>query len=479
MPAQLERTRRFFYTEAMEKFQDILSEYMEQLDCTGRALADEADVSPVLLSRYKNGTRVPAEATAQVMRIAQAIERLAAEQGIPLSHPDVNGRFQSVFADPAAPDDSLMRNFNTLVHLLDLKMGPLAKELNFDVSYLFRIRSGERRPGDPKAFAEGVAEYVVRVTENKPDRSVLCELCSLPADTSDALITAALERWLSGTEKSPDLISGFLNKLDDFDLNEYIESIHFNEIRVPTVPFKLPRSHTYHGLSEMKKGELDFFKSTVLSRSDQDVCMCSDMPMEDMAEDVAFGKKWMMGLALILRKGLKIRIVHNLDRPFRELMLGLESWIPLYMTGQVSPYYLKNSSDSYYRHLLYVSGAAALSGECIAGKHEAGKYYLTNGKEEMAYYSRRSRDLFALAQPLMEIYRTEEENVVNAFLMSELKKGPVIRLSRDGFKNISMQERSGEWIMITKTNAPKMWFLIRHPKLIRAIESFVPPVSEE
>ncbi|MBQ0100348.1 MAG: helix-turn-helix transcriptional regulator, partial [Lachnospiraceae bacterium] len=88
----------------MEKFQDILSEYMEQLDCTGRALANEADVSPVLLSRYKNGTRVPKEASPQVLRIARAIERLAAEQGIPLSHPDVNGRFQSVFADPAAPD---------------------------------------------------------------------------------------------------------------------------------------------------------------------------------------------------------------------------------------------------------------------------------------------------------------------------------------------------------------------------------------
>lgn len=478
MPERLVRTRRFFYTEAMEKFQDILSEYMEQLDCTGRALANEADVSPVLLSRYKNGTRVPKEASPQVLRIARAIERLAAEQGIPLSHPDVNGRFQSVFADPAAPDDSLMRNFNTLVHLLDLKMGPLAKELNFDVSYLFRIRSGERRPGDPNAFAESVAGYAMHVAENKAGRSILCELCSLPADAPDADLSAALKHWLSGTKKSPDFVSGFLYKLDDFDLNEYIESIHFNDIRVPTMPISLPRSHTYRGIEEMKKGELDFFKSTVLSRSEDPVRMCSDMPMEDMAQDKDFGKKWMMGLALMLRKGLKIHIIHDLNRPFPELMLGLESWIPLYMTGQVSPYYLKNRSDSCYKHLLYVSGAAALSGECITGRHAEGRYYLTNNKEDLNYYTVRSEGLFSLARPLMEIYRADEENIVNAFLKSETENGSVIELSREGFRNISIQEKPGEWVMITKTNAPRIRFLIRHPKLIRAIEDFVPPVTE-
>ena len=40
----------------------------------------------------------------------------------------------------------------------------------------------------------------------------------------------------------------------------------------------------------MKKGELDFFKATVLSKSMEDVFMCSDMPMEDMAKDLDFGK---------------------------------------------------------------------------------------------------------------------------------------------------------------------------------------------
>ncbi len=62
--------------------------------------------------------------------------------------------------------------------------------------------------------------------------------------------------------------------------------------------------------------------------------------MEEMAKDPEFPKKWMMGMAMMLKKGLHIRQIHNLDRSFEEMMLGLESWIPMYMTGQISPYYL-------------------------------------------------------------------------------------------------------------------------------------------
>ncbi len=76
------------------------------------------------------------------------------------------------------------------------------------------------------------------------------------------------------------------------------------------------------------------------------------------------------------KKGLHLNIIHNLDRPFNEMMLGLESWIPIYMTGQITPYYFKNNKTNIYNHFNYVSGSVALTGECINGFHNKGKYYL-------------------------------------------------------------------------------------------------------
>ena len=55
--------------------------------------------------------------------------------------------------------------------------------------------------------------------------------------------------------------------------------------------------------------------------------------MSDMAVDMKFGKKWMTGLALMMKQGIRLEVIHDLDRPFEEMMYGLESWIPLYMTG--------------------------------------------------------------------------------------------------------------------------------------------------
>ena len=61
-----------------------------------------------------------------------------------------------------------------------------------------------------------------------------------------------------------------------------------------------------------------------------------------MAADEDFAKKYMFGLAMVSQKGaLHIHIIHDVERPMKDMMLGLENWVPLYMTGQISPYYLK------------------------------------------------------------------------------------------------------------------------------------------
>ena len=64
----------------------------------------------------------------------------------------------------------------------------------------------------------------------------------------------------------------------------------------------------------------------------------------------------------------------------KDMMLGLENWIPLYMTGQISPYYLKGIQNKVYSHLHYTSGQAAMTGDCISGHHDTAHYYLTSAR---------------------------------------------------------------------------------------------------
>lgn len=94
--------------------------------------------------------------------------------------------------------------------------------------------------------------------------------------------------------------------MDEFNLDDYIRVIHFNELKVPTAPFQFPGSKNYFGLKEMMNSELDFLKATILSKSQEDVIMYSDMPIEEMAKDSDFPKKWMFGMACMLKKGLHL-----------------------------------------------------------------------------------------------------------------------------------------------------------------------------
>ena len=84
---------------------------------------------------------------------------------------------------------------------------------------------------------------------------------------------------LCGPARTENTISTFSPKIDDFDLNEYIKAIHFDEMKVPTVPVS---DSFFQNLfwPEGNDGsfELDFMKATVLSKSMEPVTMYSDMP---------------------------------------------------------------------------------------------------------------------------------------------------------------------------------------------------------
>ena len=579
------------------KFEHKLNEYIDLLECTAKELSSSSGVSAATLSRYRSGERVPEVDTETFDSLCDAIAILAEKKGLDeISESTVKESFLNCSDIVFIDKEHLRQNFNILINLLNINIAKLCRSTNYDSSTIFRIRNGTRQPSEPLKFAESIAEYISREYEKDSDKAILAELfkCAYD-DILDSSKRCKLIRdfLIDGQEKTvanENSVVKFLTKLNEFDLNEYIKAIHFDEMKVPSVPFQLPTSKAYYGLKEMMNSELDFLKATVLSKSMGSVIMCSDMPMEEMAKDPEFPKKWMFGMAMLLKKGLHLNQIHNLDRSIEDMMLGLESWIPMYMTGQISPYYLKNVQNNVFLHLLKVSGTAALSGEAIVGCHSDGKYYLTKNKDEVAYYRKRAEQLLNNAYPLMDIYREENVGEFNAFLLSDshthgkrrsiLSSLPVYTMEEDfmnrllqkhsvaeadkqsileyarmqksltenilkteiiedevpklskeefehypmslslsgmfferdilysyddylehmkqtqdyannhpnyilnrtsayTFRNLQIVMHEGKWAMVSKGKSPAIHFVIHHPKLRKAIESFVPPVTEE
>ena len=407
-----------------KRFHEQLNEYLEELDCTAKELGEVSGLSAATLSRYRSGSRIPDAGTEAFNSICEAIGRIAGQRGIEtLTEEKVRESFLRCLDMTAVDKEQLRTNFNLLATALNMNMARLCQQINYDSSTVFRFRNGSRQPAEPEKFAEAVAKYVAENYTEAAEREKLarilqCDACEFVEQEHSA---DRIKRWLlePGREKESG-VTHFLEQLDQFDLNEYIKAIHFDEWKVPpAIPFRLSTSKSYTGLKNMIEAELDFLKDTVLSKSMDPVIMYSDMPMEEMAKDPEFPKKWMFGMAMMLKKGLHLHQIHNLDRSFEEMMLGLESWIPMYMTGQISPYYLKAGQDQVFLHFLKVSGSVALTGEAIRGYHREGKYYLARSKDEVAYYRKRAGELLNCASPLMEIYREENAGVFEVFLRSD------------------------------------------------------------
>lgn len=403
------------------KFCEKLNHFIMEIDCTAKEICQSAGISAATLSRYRTGERTPESDTEIFGQLVAALSTISAAHGGALSAEEIRAELEACSDVATVNREQLRINFATLTDAMDISISQISKYVSYDDSTIFRIRSGSRQPSDPVKFAAGVAECAAAECETQIEQlaEVLgCEaqkLSDFPARFSQ------IESWLlSGRARPQKSVSDFLKKLNEFDLNEYIKAIHFDEMKVPTVPFQFAKAKNYFGLPAMMASEIDFLKATVLSKSVESVIMYSDMPMEQMAKDPEFPKKWMYGMALMLKKGLRLYMIHNVDRPFSEMMLGLESYIPMYMTGQISPYYLKGVQNNSFLHLLKVSGAAALSGQAIAGYHEEGKYYLTQKKDEIAYYRKEARRLLGNAAPLMEIYDESRSSALNKFLTADI-----------------------------------------------------------
>ncbi len=410
-------------------FKDKLNDYLNIINCSSKELSIKSGISESLISRYRSGKRIPRENSIQLKKISTAIEDIIKEKNISkfMEVNIYNELVKVIKEDDPFDYDNFSKKFNTLITTLKVNINDMAKYIVFDASHISRIRYGKTRPSDPVNFCTKVTNYImVKYNNNENIDKVYCLLNINDESTiSDNDLFNLIFNFLTNNNgicnNDNGYISDFLNNLDNFNLNDYIKSIHFDELKIPNIPFYKTKSKNYYGIEEMKNGELDFFKATVLNKNNHDIFMYSNMPMEDMAKDTDFGKKWMFAIALCLKKGLHLNIIHNLDRPFNEMMLGLESWIPIYMTGQISPYYFKDNKNNIYEHLTYVSGVAALDGECIKGFHNDGKYHLTNNSREVAYYQKKADLLLKKANSLMDIYTKDNYNDYNIFLNEDSK----------------------------------------------------------
>ena len=402
-------------------FQSELKRIMTKLNCTNKDVSTASGLSESVVSRYRNGVRVPRSDSEKLNMLVSGLAKIAEEKKISLDEEEI---LKSLSQETSSFESEKLtlfaENTKKLLSALGITIKELSIGIGYDPTYLSRILRGERNPKKIEKIVTLISTYFAKYAIEKNQIQAVAELIGSVESISDNedelqqmigfFILPKYDKVTSEHRSSASRMDSFLQKLDEFDLDDYIRAIHFDDIKLPTVPFQIPKSQQYSGIEEFKASEIDFMKTVVLSKSKGDVILYSDMPITEMAKDGDFSKKYMFGLAMMIKKGLHIDFIHDVNRPWNEMMIGLEGNIPLYMTGQISPFYLKNPESHVFRNLIKVSGSAALVGEAVSNHHDEGRYYLTTKKEDVHYYRARAAAVLKQARPLMDIYSAEKNS---------------------------------------------------------------------
>ena len=412
-------------------FADQLNQFKNILGCTSKDISNASGLSDSMISRYCSGAREPRPNSDSYNCLMIGLSDLAKARNIPnMNIHQINEAFRKTLPIEEIDYELFAKRFDHLIITMNISLLDLSAHVTYDSSFLSRIRSGKRRPSDVGIFAGKIADYLMESYMGGSEQKNLFDLIQVKDNESLSKeeIRSKIIYWLCPPVSAEDdwetsgMVHQFVTKLDSFDLEEYIRSIHFDKLKIPTVPFQIPHSRDYFGIDGFKQMHIDMAKATVLSRSKKPVRFYSNLPIEEIGKDKEFAQKWMFGLALMLRKELHIHMIHDVYRPLSEMLMGLEGWIPLYMTGLVHPYYLPTEEKNMVRYLTFTSGAVAAEAVAIHGDLKNAHYHLTSNKKEKQTFQERADSIFREALPLMDIFREDLADSFHAFLLKESKQ---------------------------------------------------------
>ncbi|MBQ9278871.1 MAG: helix-turn-helix transcriptional regulator [Lachnospiraceae bacterium] len=457
------------------RFNEELRRYMEIVGCTATELSKETGISNAAISRYLNGKREPELSSEYFIKLTDALYKFAKEKSVSIKKSEiVNNLEESIIASKNSYNfEDFVGNFKLLQEALGLSNVSMGKALGYDASYISRIKKAERKPFDIDDFIERITNHIIENYSSAEKKNYISKIfeCKVEELKDDEKYKSRIKSWL--LERHTDyneIIHGFLKRLDDFSIDDYLNE-DFNKIKIPTSPIILRGSKTYYGVDGRKSSEEDFMKITFLSKSDEPIFFYNDLPMEKAAEDEKFKKRYVLAMSMLLKKGLHLNMIHNIDRPMTEMIMGMEGWFPMYMTGAISPYYFPKKPSEMFCTSHMTSGSVALSGECISNNQERGRFYITTKKDELSYFKMKSKYLLKKARPLMVIYTAEDEEKFQKFLKSE-DDGSLKNVTSNAFKNMDFTV-CRKWVAINKKLSPQIHFVIYNEKLGNAIRTYL------
>lgn len=145
---------------------------------------------------------------------------------------------------------------------------------------------------------------------------------------TDMLDAESFSHWLYGLpeEDSTEFAQLLLNSLDSFTPGQGLPAVTTDTADTLSVNI----AERYWGTDGLRNAVVRFL--TEAAENGGELLLYSDEPMDWMAGDREFFALWASLMVRCVKNGVRIKIIHNLDRNIKEMVAAISGWFPLYRT---------------------------------------------------------------------------------------------------------------------------------------------------
>jgi len=290
-----------------------------------------------------------------------------------------------------------------LMKITNTNNSSLAKYSALDSSYISRLRRGERQLPKESSFLKPMSCFFARQCTETYQKKALSEAIDISVDKMyDAETTASfIFQWLTqnlnaaGSNSVEKLLSG-LSRIAPSS-QPSLHSDMFASNRNDCIVF--------YGEEGKRQAAITFLNLVLQSGKHCDLLLYSDENPEWMINHPSFSKTWTELITKLVADGHKIKIIHKVSRDINEMLYVINQWLPLYITGNVEPYYYPKLRDGVYKRTLYVApGLATVNSSSIGDITDGNANMLLTDHSVVNSFTDEFYQYLSLCKPLLSIH---------------------------------------------------------------------------
>lgn len=412
---------------------------MEKLHMSGADLAGYAGVDRTNISRFKNGSRTCRPGSRMAIQLVNAIYYYADEHNLsdrllqilkmdaPSSADEIKVALSNwLFFDPSASvrrtAQDLRQSNHTFGDRLDkvmsltgLSNSRLSRMLNVDASLISRYRTGVRTPKANREMIPRLGSLLWQNVQSSGSLSTLSLIMDFPEESIDEQYFC---NWLFDFDAFNDMGSAAAERLLDV-FNSYTAG---SRLPVPAIPDTVISSvlsdkrEQYQSDTGLQEAVIRFLASALKVQA-KELWLYSDQNTDWLFGDPSFTVKWAVLMQECVRSGIRIRIIHNLNRDLNEMIDAIGGWLPLYMSGMIEPFYCREPESKRFTHTIFLCPhQACIEGCHVLGTEKDGIYLYHTDKQRLENARKAFEKLMESADPLITFSMPSPFNAITAGL---------------------------------------------------------------